>query len=62
MQNQKQPKLFAFKLAQQQEKQIKPAAQWKVREGVAVAGCSGPDMYDNYRGPRNGIGDTGVYC
>lgn len=61
--DQKQSKLFAFKLADKQAKEVKPATQWKVREGVSVAGCSGPDMYENYRAARPGSRtDNGIYC
>ncbi|MYN17199.1 hypothetical protein GTP81_10590 [Rugamonas sp. FT107W] len=62
MADQKEAKLFAFKLAAKQEN--KPAEQWKVRDGVAVAGCTGPVDFDNYREydaiyHRN---DKGMYC
>lgn len=60
MQKQNQSKLFAFKLAEKQEQ--KPE-QWKVRDGVAAAGCSGPVNYDNYR--ADGLWnqpDKGYYC
>ncbi|GJI95981.1 hypothetical protein RugamoR57_26990 [Duganella caerulea] len=62
MADQKEAKLFAFKLAAKQEN--KPAEQWKVRDGVAVAGCTGPVDFDNYREydaiyHRN---DKGLYC
>ncbi len=43
-------KLFAFKLAKQQEpEQGQEQQQWQVRDGVASAGCSGEDMrYDSW--------------
>lgn len=64
MENKKPAKLFAFKLAAQQEQTQK---QWKVREGVSVAGCSGPDRYDNWRADSDIWGfykgyDKGYYC
>jgi hypothetical protein len=63
MQNQQQATLFAFKLAQKRQEDAKPAQQWQAREGVSVAGCSGPDAYENYRGPSTwGGADGGVYC
>ena len=62
MEIQKQSKLFAFKLAEKQA-ETKPATQWKVREGVSVAGCCDPTgendlrMDDPYWGR-----DQGFYC
>lgn len=65
MQKQKQPKLFAFKLAEKQvEKQAMPPKPWKVRDGVAVAGCSefmigsGNFRYESRLQPN----DSGQYC
>jgi hypothetical protein len=40
MKKQNPSKLFAFKLAEKKAKEVKPA-QWKARDGVATAGCSG---------------------
>ncbi len=63
MQNQQQTTLFAFHLAQKQAGETVRQAAWKVREGVAVAGCSGPDAYDNYRASSSwGGADAGIYC
>jgi hypothetical protein len=64
VETQKQSKLFAFKLAEKQVKEVTPAAPWKVREGVSVAGCSGPVIYDNWRdtGTRPPYLDTGIFC
>jgi hypothetical protein len=63
MQNQDQAKLFAFKLAEKQDKETKLQHPWKVRDGVSAAGCSGPDFYDNYRAPSTwGGADAGIYC
>jgi hypothetical protein len=63
MQNQ-QPKLFAFKLAEQRSKDAKPAQPWKVRDGVSVAGCT---LLDEEGAPyrrTGGVGgaDSGEYC
>ena len=59
--SQKQSKSFTFKLAEKAEK----PAQWKAREGVAVAGCT----LTNFpwgREPtfdwRNLAGDGGLFC
>lgn len=63
MQNQQQTRLFAFQLARKQEQETVQQAVWKVRDGVAVAGCSGPDAYDNYRASSTwGGADAGIYC
>ena len=64
MESQKQSKLFAFKLAEKQVKEVAPAAQWKVREGVSVAGCSGPDVNGDWREAHYYYpdGDNGIYC
>ena len=63
MQNQEPKKLFAFQLAQKQN-QAQPAQQWKVREGVAVAGCTDvPSKHnDMYRMSTNWSEDGGIYC
>lgn len=67
MGDQKKTKLFAFKLAVKKDEKAKPEGQWKVREGVSVAGCTGPVDYDNYResvtvfGTYKGI-DKGYFC
>lgn len=65
MQKQNQGKSFAFKLAEKQEQtQAHTAEQWKVRDGVALAGCTGPDALDNFRDfdLRTMRMDSGVYC
>jgi hypothetical protein len=67
MGDQKKAKLFAFNLAVKQEEKAKPEAQWKVREGVAVAGCTGPVNFENYRESISVFGaymgrDKGYYC
>jgi len=64
MQKQEQSTLFAFKLADKQNQDAKPAQQWKVREGVAVAGCTDvPSLHNNmYRFSTQWSEDGGVYC
>ncbi|MBJ7313427.1 hypothetical protein H7U20_24965 [Rugamonas sp. CCM 8940] len=59
MNNQKQAKLFAFKLAAKKEQEVKAAPQWKLRDGVALAGCTGPDARANRVGGGN---DRGIWC
>nr|WP_315468455.1 hypothetical protein [uncultured Undibacterium sp.] len=60
MKNQNPSKLFAFKLAEKKVEKTQATPQWKVRDGVAIAGCSGPDA----RMPRlwNGRKDDGIWC
>ena len=64
MQNQKQTKLFAFKLAEKRVQAAKPAQPWKVRDGVAVAGCTVLDEEGSpYRESNRLVGsDSGDYC
>jgi hypothetical protein len=58
MNKQNETKLFAFKLANKTQ-EVKPATQWKTRDGVATAGCSGPDA----RGDHRWYGrDQGIWC
>lgn len=61
---QNQTKLFAFKLAEKQvQKQAAPATAWKVRDGVAVAGCTAVGTHDQYRySSRLRPNDSGQYC
>ena len=61
---QNQTKLFAFKLAEKQEqKQAAPATAWKVRDGVAVAGCTAVGTNDQYRDSSHlKPNDSGQYC
>jgi hypothetical protein len=63
MHDKKETKLFAFKLAEKKE-QEKPArpAPWKVRDGVAVAGCTAVDSEEQYRYSRIGSSDGGEFC
>lgn len=63
MTDRKDTQLFAFKLAQKQAEAKPEPAQFKVRDGVSVAGCSGPDVLENYRvyiGQWEG--DKGDWC
>lgn len=60
----KDKKVFAFKLAEKKEKETEkaPAAKWKAREGVSVAGCTDPTNDGLYRyGTRYGK-DDGIWC
>ncbi|MDO8033223.1 hypothetical protein O3297_07340 [Janthinobacterium sp. SUN128] len=61
---QNQTKLFAFKLAEKQvQKQEAPGTAWKVRDGVAVAGCTAVGTHDQYRdSSRLKPNDSGQYC
>ncbi|NHQ90825.1 hypothetical protein [Janthinobacterium lividum] len=60
---QNQPKLFAFKLA---EKKIStpptPPTEWKVRVGVAIAGCSEVDRFQYRYSSTINSRDTGQFC
>ncbi|NVE00282.1 hypothetical protein [Massilia sp. BJB1822] len=57
----KEVKSFAFKLAEKKQ-ETKSEAQWKVRDGVSVAGCSG-QMDPRYIQAGNAkIRDEGWYC
>lgn len=64
---QNQAKLFAFKLAEKQESPqaaTPPQASvaWKVRDGVAVAGCSEVERFQyRYTSTLNSR-DTGQFC
>lgn len=63
---QNQIKLFAFKLAEKKEQnEIKSEQPWKVRDGVAVAGCTyygDPEDYNLRDSSRFNPNDTGIYC
>lgn len=58
MNKQNETKLFAFKLANKTQ-EVKPATQWKTRDGVATAGCSGPDARGDHRWYGS---DRGIWC
>jgi hypothetical protein len=63
MTDRKETKLFAFKLAEKQAQEAKPVPQFKVRDGVAVAACTGPDVLENWREfTSSWQGDKGTYC
>lgn len=51
-------KSFAFKLAEMAPVQGKES--WRVRDGVAVAGCSGPDYRADRISPPGR--DLGTWC
>lgn len=52
-------KTFAFKLA---DESARGARKWQARDGIALAGCSGPvDEFGNYR-DRVTPTDEGYYC
>jgi hypothetical protein len=65
--NNDKKKIFAFKLAEKKEQGKTPAAKWKARDGVSVAGCTDAigdgsyreaiDIWGNYRGI-----DKGYWC
>ncbi len=60
----KNQKLFAFKLADQEDAKKAQnldtdAGKWQARDGVAIAGCTGPDA----RASSRMFGyDGGIYC
>ncbi len=64
MQNQKQTKLFAFRLAEKRNQAAKPAQPWKVRDGVSVAGCTLLDEEGTPSRESNRFegSDSGAYC
>jgi len=57
-------KLFAFKLAAKEDaKKEQVAAQWKARDGVAVAGCTDYKWEGNLRyASAQHVADRGIYC
>lgn len=61
MQKQDKPKSFAFKLATDVRTNDEKKTAWQARDGVAVAGCSGPDARADSYEPffRR---DAGYYC
>ncbi|HEY1138062.1 MAG TPA: hypothetical protein VGE64_11300 [Xanthomonadaceae bacterium] len=60
MQKQDTPKSFAFKLATDARTNDDKKTAWQVRDGVAVAGCTGPDARANRQFPYGR--DAGIYC
>lgn len=60
MQKQDTPKSFAFKLATDARTNEDKKTAWQVRDGVAVAGCTGPDARANRQFPYGR--DAGIYC
>ncbi len=59
MKNQNNTKLFAFKLAEKSQVATKKA-QWKARNNVATAGCTG--MFTRADNWQTGEADAGIYC
>ncbi|WP_341503683.1 hypothetical protein [Gallaecimonas sp. GXIMD4217] len=58
MNQQKNTKLFAFKLAEKKQ-EVKSGEKWQARDNVATAGCSGPwARADDWRFGK----DAGMYC
>lgn len=55
-------KLFAFKLAEQKNRDTNPAPQWQVRDGVAVAACTDSTGGFDLRYSNAGGTDNGVWC
>jgi hypothetical protein len=53
-----QKKLFAFKLA---DKQDKATPKWKARDGVSLAGCTDATGDGDFRGFGH-VRDSGVFC
>ena len=51
-------KSFTFQLAAKQNKTDSQTKQWQVRDGVAVAGCTGPDARASQRFSYDGS----YYC
>lgn len=60
MQTQDKSKSFAFKLAADAQKNNEKKAVWQPRDGVAIAGCTGPDARANRQFPYGR--DAGIYC
>lgn len=60
MQTQDKPRSFAFKLATDAQKKNEKKATWQARDGVAIAGCTGPDARANRQSPPGR--DAGIYC
>ena len=58
MKKHNETKLFAFKLSEKVQNTT-TETQWKARDGVSTAGCTG--MWQRGPGTRHGE-DTGMYC
>ena len=63
----KNQKLFAFKLAGQEDAKKTQnvdtdASKWQTRDGVAVAGCTDPTGQGDYRYGTRWSSDNGVWC
>ena len=62
MQKQNPPKLFAFKLAEKQAPTAPVPTEWKVRDGVAAAGCSEVERFQYRYSSTINSRDTGQFC
>jgi hypothetical protein len=60
MQSNDKTKSFAFKLANDAQKKDDRKQPWQARDGVAIAGCSGPDARADRQFPYRR--DGGIYC
>ncbi|MBX3710604.1 MAG: hypothetical protein KF800_01360 [Lysobacter sp.] len=60
MHTQDKSKSFAFKLATDARKKDDRKPVWQARDGVAVAGCSGPHARADRAFPY--ARDAGIYC
>ena len=63
----KNQKLFAFKLAGQEDAKKTQnvdtdASKWQTRDGVAAAGCSDPTRVGDYRWGTAFRADNGAWC
>lgn len=58
-----QKRLFAFKLAEKQAMSANQnSGKWKVRDGVAVAGCTQPNPVSQAFFPGPGTTDNSMPC
>jgi hypothetical protein len=60
MNTQDKSKSFAFKLATDAKQKPEKQQPWQMRDGIAVAGCSGPDARADRPFPYRR--DGGIYC
>ncbi len=63
----KTQKTFAFRLAQQEnarkrEAEQTGAAKWRIRDGIAAAGCSDPTHEGMHRWGTSLNRDSGYWC
>jgi hypothetical protein len=55
-------KLFAFKLAEEQVSTNQNSGTWKIRDGVAIAGCSSKPPSALPYLPSGAIEDSNIIC